>query len=231
MSNKKINQLYQLSVEETLNQLNVEPDQGLTAGEVESRQQEYGHNILTKDTGESPFKLFIGQFKDPMIYILIAVFLLMIFLSEWLEAAVVFVIVLANAIIGFAQEIKALKAMDALSKSMETEATVVRDGTAQQIPADQLVPGDIVRCRVGHRPDPHLPLVLGLVSNRVVAFVAVPDPGDEGLITGRRSGEIERSRAGRRARFLHSVSDQGLCHCSALTRLSDSKSSPVPPRA
>jgi len=151
MSDEKIHIWHQLSVEEVSKQLNVGPEKGLTAGEIESRQQEYGHNVLTKDTGESPIRLFMGQFKDPMIYILIAALLLMIFLSEWLEASVVFVIVLANAIIGFVQEFKALKAMDALSKSMEIEATVVRNGATERIAADQLVPGDIVILQSGDK--------------------------------------------------------------------------------
>ncbi|MBT8341214.1 MAG: HAD-IC family P-type ATPase, partial [Desulfatitalea sp.] len=139
------------AIEEILKQLEVSPEQGLTADEAVRRQQAHGPNILKKDTGKSALQLFLGQFKDPMIYILISAFLLMVFLSEWLEAAVVFVIVLANAVIGFAQESKALKAMDALSKSMEVETTVVRGGTAQRIAADQLVPGDIVTLQSGDK--------------------------------------------------------------------------------
>lgn len=159
ISNEKISAYHQLSVPEALDQLSVEPERGLIASEIERRQGEYGQNVLTKGKGESPFKLFIGQFKDPMIYILIFAFLLMIFLGEWLEAGVIFIIVLANAIIGFAQESKALQAMDALSKSMEIEATVVRDGARQEIPADQLVPGDIVMLQSGDKAPADLRLI------------------------------------------------------------------------
>jgi cation-transporting ATPase F len=173
MSNDTLPSWHQISVEESLKQLNVSPEQGLTIGEVDRRREAHGRNILTKDTGKSPFQLFIGQFKDPMIYILIAAFLLMIFMSEWLEAAVVFVIVLANAVIGFAQESKALKAMDALAKSMEIEATVVRDGATERIPADQLVPGDIVMLQSGDK----VPADLRLLKIRELQV-------DESALTG-----------------------------------------------
>jgi Ca2+-transporting ATPase len=98
VSNKKINNYHQLSNPEFLKQLNVELERGLTAAEIERRQQEYGKNVLTKSKGESPFKLFVGQFKDPMIFILIVAFLLMLVLGEWLEAIVIFIIVLHAAI-------------------------------------------------------------------------------------------------------------------------------------
>lgn len=161
------------SVEEVLNQLNVSAEQGLTADEASRRQQAHGPNILTKDTGKSAFQLFTGQFKDPMIFILIAAFLLMILLSEWIEAAVVFIIVLANAAIGFAQEAKAIKAMDALSKSMDIEATVVRGGAAARVPADQLVPGDIVTLQSGDK----VPADLRLLKIRELQV-------DESALTG-----------------------------------------------
>ena len=173
MSNNTAPSWHHISVENILNQLNVSPDQGLTAGEVGRRQHVHGRNILTKDTGKSAFQLFVGQFKDPMIYILIAAFLLMVFLSEWLEAVVVFVIVLANAIIGFAQESKALKAMDALSRSMEIEASVLRDGAVARIPADQLVPGDVVILQSGDK----VPADLRLLKIRELQV-------DESALTG-----------------------------------------------
>ncbi len=173
MSNNTSPDWHDKSVEEILKQFNVSPEQGLTAEEVSRRQEAHGRNILTKDTGQSAFQLFIAQFKDPMIYILIVAFLLMVFLSEWLEAVVVFIIVLANAVIGFAQESKALKAMDALSKSMEIDATVIRSGTAARIPADQLVPGDIVNLQSGDK----VPADLRLLKIRELQV-------DESALTG-----------------------------------------------
>lgn len=173
MSNRTAPDWHQESVEAVIQQLNVSVEKGLSADEAGRRQQAYGPNILTKDTGKSAFQLFAGQFKDPMIYILIAAFLLMIFLSEWVEAAVVFFIVLANAVIGFAQEAKAIKAMDALSKSMEVEANVVRDGSTARIPADQLVPGDIVTLQSGDK----VPADLRLLKIRELQV-------DESALTG-----------------------------------------------
>ncbi len=172
-STEKRNGWYQLSVRETLAQLSVEPDYGLTASEIGPRQQEYGKNVLPKVKGKTPFQLFAEQFKDPMIYILIVAFLLMAFLGEWLEAVVVLVIVLANAIIGFAQESKALQAMEALSRGMETETTVVREGARLEILAAELVPGDIVMLQSGDK----VPADLRLVNTRELQV-------DESALTG-----------------------------------------------
>ncbi|MCP4359171.1 MAG: HAD-IC family P-type ATPase, partial [Chloroflexi bacterium] len=173
MPTKNANDWHQSSVADFLNQLDVDPEQGLTAVVVEHRQQKYGRNGLTKGKGKNPFQLFIEQFKDPMIYILIVAFLLMFYLGEWLEAVVIFLIVLANAIIGFAQESKALQAMDALAKSMDMEATVLRDGRRQQIPADQLVPGDVVVLQSGDK----IPADVRLVKTRELQV-------DESALTG-----------------------------------------------
>ncbi len=164
---------HERSTEQTLAQLGVEPEQGLPSSEVSARQQQFGANILTKGEGVSAFKLFLSQFKDPMIYILIAAFVLVIFLGEWLEAAVIFVIVLANAIIGFSQESRALQAMDALSRAMEIEATVIRDGIQKKISAEQLIPGDIVVLQSGDK----VPADLRLVKIRELQV-------DESALTG-----------------------------------------------
>ena len=173
MSNKQSNSWHQQTIPQTLQQLKVDPEQGLATNEITRRQQQYGQNILSKGKGKSPLQLFIEQFKDPMIYILIAAFFLMLFLNEWLEAIVVFLIVLANAIIGYAQESKALEAMDALSKSMDVEARVIRNGQQMQVPANELVPGDLVLLQSGDK----VPADLRLVKTRELQV-------DESALTG-----------------------------------------------
>ncbi len=106
MTDKNTENWHVLSISDTLKQLNVDSERGLAASEVEHRHQEYGLNVLTTGKGESPLQLFINQFKDPMIYILIVAFLLMLYLGEYIEAGVIFIIVLANAIIGFMRKLR-----------------------------------------------------------------------------------------------------------------------------
>ncbi len=173
MSPEQPNDWHQLPASKALGQLDVTSDHGLSATEVSSRQQSYGLNILSKGKGKSPLQLFIEQFKDPMIYILIAAFLMMAYLGETLEAAVIFIIVLANAIIGYSQEAKAIQAMDALAKSMDVVANVVRDGDRQQIAAEQLVPGDVVLLQSGDK----VPADLRLIKMRELQI-------DESALTG-----------------------------------------------
>ena len=151
MKNSTSGSWFQVSSAEVLGSLESNIDQGLPEAVVVDRQEQYGANVLTETKGKSPLVLFLDQFKDPMIYILLAAAIVTLFLQEWVEAIVILVIVLANAIIGFVQESRALQAMKALSQAMDTEATILRDGTRKQISARELVPGDIVLLQSGDK--------------------------------------------------------------------------------
>ena len=150
---------YPLSLAEAVTSLDTDVDNGLTRSEVLDRQTRFGPNVLTKTAGKSPLSLFLQQFKNPMIYILLAATIVTVILQEYVEAIVILVIVLTNAVIGFFQEARALQAMEALSQAMEAEATVMREGNQSRIPASQLVPGDLVILQSGDKVPADLRLV------------------------------------------------------------------------
>ena len=150
---------HHLSKQETAEHLRSDPDAGLTAEEVSQRQEEFGPNQLTSDTGTSPWMRFLQQFNQPLLYILLIAGAVTLLLQDWIDAGVIFAVVLINAIVGYIQEAKAEHAMAALAESIVTEATVIREGKQQQLPADQLVPGDLVRLEAGDKVPADLRLI------------------------------------------------------------------------
>ncbi|MBE2284823.1 MAG: cation-transporting P-type ATPase [Prosthecobacter sp.] len=142
---------HQLEMSEVVQMLKSDCQHGLSSSEVERRQKEYGLNVVTARGGTPAWKRFLQQFNQPLVYLLLAAAGVTAFLHEWVDSGVIFGVVLINAIIGFIQESKAEKAVDALSKMVVTEATVRRDGRRQRVPSAQLVPGDVVMLQSGDR--------------------------------------------------------------------------------
>ena len=119
--------------------------------EVAHRQTHFGPNRLTLKKGKSPLVLFLLQFHQPLIYILLVASIVTFVLQEWVDSGVIFGVVLVNAIIGYIQEAKALKAIEALTRTMQGAATVVRAGMKEKIAASELVPGDLVLLQSGDK--------------------------------------------------------------------------------
>ena len=113
---------------EVLHFLETESEQGLDTFEVRRRQEEFGPNSITQKKGKSPLLLFLLQFHQPLVYILLAAGAVTCALREWVDSGVIFGVVLFNAIIGFIQEAKAVKAIEALAHSMSSVATVLCGG-------------------------------------------------------------------------------------------------------
>lgn len=133
----------------------------------------YGENRISAKKQQSGLIRFLLQFNQPLIYILLAATLITLLLQEYTDAFVIFAVVLINSIIGYYQETKALKAIDALSRSMYTAATIIRNGKQGQINSTSLVPGDLVVLQPGDK----IPADLRLVSIRDLKV-------DESTITG-----------------------------------------------
>ena len=123
--------------------------QGISKEEAQERLNEYGPNELREKKKKTPFIIFLDQFKDFMILILIAAALISGIIGEPSDTIAIVVIVLLNAVIGFVQEYRAEKAMAALKKMAAPEAIAIRDGIPVNIPAFQLVPGDVVILEAG----------------------------------------------------------------------------------
>ena len=134
---------------EVIGRFGVDPRQGLTADEVKRRQTEFGLNLMTPRRATPAWVKFLQQFNQALVYILLAATIVSAALGEWVDAGVIFAVVFINAIVGFVQESKAEKAIEALAGLVRTEATVRRDGRKQRVPSSELVPGDIVLLQSG----------------------------------------------------------------------------------
>jgi cation-transporting P-type ATPase F len=122
-----------------------------SADEVRRRQEKFGPNRVTATRGTPAWRKFLQQFNQPLVCILLLACGVTAFLGEWVDSAVIFGVVLINAVVGFLQEAKAEKAIEALARMITTEATVRRDGRQQRIHSEELVPGDVVTLRSGDR--------------------------------------------------------------------------------
>jgi Ca2+-transporting ATPase len=123
--------------------------QGLTSEEARSRLNRYGPNVLQEKKKKTPFMMFLDQFRDFMIIVLIAAALISGFIGELSDTIAIIVIVVLNAVIGFIQEYRAEKAVAALKKMAAPAATILRDGMPANIPTSELVPGDVVILEAG----------------------------------------------------------------------------------
>lgn len=123
--------------------------QGLSFEEAKQRLDEYGLNELIEKKKKTPVMMFFDQFRDFMILVLIAAAVISGFIGELSDTIAIIVIVLLNAVIGFIQEYRAEKAMSALKKMASPTATVFRNGVPENIPANEVVPGDVVLLDTG----------------------------------------------------------------------------------
>ncbi len=164
---------YHLHQEEVIKMLETDADKGLNHTKIEERQQNFGDNLLTQRKGQGALLRFLLQFNQILVYILLVAMMIKLFLGDWLDAAVIFGVVLLNSIIGFIQEGKALNALQTLSRTLTTESTVLRNGEEQRIDAKQLVPGDIVLLASGDK----IPADLRLLRSRRLQI-------DESALTG-----------------------------------------------
>jgi Ca2+-transporting ATPase len=142
---------HHLPREEIATLLESDGERGLDTFEVAHRQASCGLNRLTVTQGKGPLVLFLLQFHQPLVYILLGAVAVTFALQEWVDSGVIFAVVLVNAVIGFIQESRALKAIEALARSMEGSATVIRAGDKAEIPSVELVPGDLVLLQSGDK--------------------------------------------------------------------------------
>ncbi len=140
-----------LSVEEVVKKLKTDSQKGLSKEEVEKRQKKFGKNKLPQEKPLSAFKIFLEQFKSPLIYILLIAGIITLFLKEYTDSIVIFAAVILNAVVGFIQENKASQALRELKRVLSINAIVFRDGKEEEILADELVPGDIILLRPGEK--------------------------------------------------------------------------------
>ncbi|MDE6475571.1 MAG: calcium-translocating P-type ATPase, PMCA-type [Erysipelotrichaceae bacterium] len=152
---------YRKSIYRTLEQFQVNENMGLDDKEASKRLKELGKNELVSQKRNTLLSMFLSQFKDPMVIILIIGAVISSFLQEFLDASIIVAVILLNAIIGVVQEFKAEKAIDALEKLSSPKAYVIRNGRLKEINSSDLVEGDIVELEVGR----YVPADLRLISS------------------------------------------------------------------
>ncbi|NLF87718.1 cation-translocating P-type ATPase [Candidatus Bathyarchaeota archaeon] len=138
------------SPEAVMTELKVSPN-GLTTQEAKERLTQYGPNSLKKEKGISAWKILAGQFTDILMIILLIATALSIAVGEVTDAIIILLIVFASAGLGFSQEYRSEKAVEALKKMTAPTASVLRDGKEVRLPAEELVPGDIILLYAGDK--------------------------------------------------------------------------------
>ena len=142
---------HSMESESVLSKLETDPQQGLTPEEARKRLQEYGYNELKEEAKTSPFILFINQFKNTLIIILIVATVLSALIGDLLDAAIILAIVVFCALLGFLQEYRAERALEALKKMLTPTITALRGGRDLEIPSKELVPGDMILLEAGDK--------------------------------------------------------------------------------
>ncbi len=164
---------HSLDETEVLERTDVALKKGLASADVSERRERYGPNRVEKLKKISPFKRFLLQFHNPLIYILLVAGIVTVGLEEYVDASVIFLVVFINAVVGYIQENKAEAALDALDKMIVTECTVMRDGEMTRVPAEELTFGDVVFLASGDK----VPADIRLIKSRDLHI-------DEAMLTG-----------------------------------------------
>jgi len=140
---------YQITAEKACEQLGVDIHLGLDPALAAERLIENGPNALAQETPEPPWKLFVKQFEDVMIWILIGAAGISFFTHEFVDGCIILAILILNGVLGFVQENNAEKSMQALKQMQIPYAQVLRGGELLRLPSSDLVPGDIVQLNSG----------------------------------------------------------------------------------
>ncbi|MGE5508718.1 MAG: cation-translocating P-type ATPase [Chitinophagales bacterium] len=170
------NQWHSLSAAGVAEALETDPEAGLGEREAARRLSRWGRNSLEVERKIQPWRLFLSQFSDFMVLVLLGATVVSALLGETLDAITILVIVLINGVLGFIQEYRAERCLEALRELSAPVGRVVRGGQRQTVPADQLVPGDVVLLATGDR----VPADLRLTE-------AVALEVDEAALTGESS--------------------------------------------
>jgi magnesium-transporting ATPase (P-type) len=148
-----------IAASDVMQRLNTNTEKGLDAAEVSQRLAKYGPNRLPEGTKRGPLMRFLLQFNNILVYVLLAAGFVKLMIGLWLDATIILAVVVLNALLGFIQEGKAEKALDSIRNMLSAEARAIRGGQARLLPAEELVPGDIVLLESGDKIPADLRLV------------------------------------------------------------------------
>jgi len=143
-------QFHTMNAEDVLKNLKTS-NKGLSNTEAKSRLKEYGLNKLKSKKRKTALIIFLEQFKSFLVILLLFAVLISIFLGLYIDAIVIGIILILNALLGFYQEYKAERAVEALKKLIVSKVIVLRDNVPIEIPTEELVPGDVVLLETGNK--------------------------------------------------------------------------------
>lgn len=173
---------------------------GLSSEEVERRKAEYGLNRLPPPKRRSAVRRLLEQFNNVLIYVLIVAGIIILFLQHWVDAAVIFSVVVINALVGFIQEGKAERALEEIQNMLPRQARVLRGGKRQMVAVEELVPGDIVYLESGEG----VPADLRLFETRNLLINEAALTGESESVEKRPEPVAEKAVTGERFCIAHS---------------------------
>ena len=169
-------------------------EEGLHDAEAAERLARIGPNRLPPPKRPSPLKRFFAQFHNVLIYVLLAASVVTALLGHWVDFFVILAVVFVNSLIGFIQEGKAEKALESIRRMLSLDAMVMREGVRRQIPAEDLVPGDLVFLQSGDKVPADLRLLRlkdlqideAMLTGESLPVAKATDPVAEGATVGDR---------------------------------------------
>jgi magnesium-transporting ATPase (P-type) len=183
-----------VAADDVVGRLRTDPAQGLGAGEAAGRLATYGPNRLPEGKRQSAVMRFLLQFNNILVYVLLGAGFVKLMVGLWLDAAIILGVVVLNGLLGFLQEGKAEKALDSIRNMLSAEARTVRDGETRLIPAEDLVPGDVVLLESGDK----IPADLRLVEVKNLRTEEAPLTGESVPIDKTTGAVSEKSTVGDR---------------------------------
>ena len=203
-----------LNAEQVLSALSTQKD-GLSKKEAGARLEKYGLNELAQKKGVNPVLKFLMQFNDPMIYILLVAAAVSILLKEVTDSVIILCVVLLNGIVGYIQEAKAEKAIDALKKMSTPRAVVRRGGKVEEIDAAQLVIGDIVLLEAGRVVPADIRLIESSnlkIEESALTGESVPSEKDCAFVADGETAVGDRVNMAYMTTFRHVWARRGRCN-------------------
>jgi len=140
-----------METQEVIQRLRTDYHRGLTQSEAARRLERNGPNVLKKTAGPGVLEIFASQFKNFMVLLLLFAAGVAFCLGETADAVAIIVIVVANAVLGFIQEYRAERALEALARMSAPQAKLIREGCEKSVPSEEVVPGDVVILEAGDR--------------------------------------------------------------------------------
>lgn len=175
---------YQLDVEKVEQKLHVSAAKGLTEKQVQERRKKFGWNILEAQKQTPRWLIFLKQFQDFMVIVLLAATLIAGLLGEYIDAIAIMIIVFVNGFIGYFQEQKAEKSLEKLKELSAPLATVLRDGKWEKISSREVVVGDVIRVKSGDR----VPADMRIIQSNSLEM-------EESALTGESLPVMKQTRA------------------------------------